>query len=183
MFFSPSVSGMSNRWHREKIFHVGNFYYTTTTLAALHCDPKFLEATTTVLVNRHINSSKVPKHWTLKKLTDPSKTICWILTPLAKNFEFCKLVWSIKIGTFHGLRFILQGTVEPHHHHLFWPHRGWWHFIMTIFHRVYNFELLSRVPRGGEYKTRPSYINFLKYTSVYHSTWVYVTMAESFWYK
>ena len=31
---------MSNRWHREKIFHVGNFY------CALHCDPKFLEATT-----------------------------------------------------------------------------------------------------------------------------------------
>ena len=46
--FSPSVRlpQMSNRWHREKIFHVGNFYCG----AALHCSivtpTKFLEATT-----------------------------------------------------------------------------------------------------------------------------------------
>ena len=44
--FSPSVRlpQMSNRWHREKIFHVGNFYCG----AALHCSivtpTKFLEA-------------------------------------------------------------------------------------------------------------------------------------------
>ena len=46
--FSPSVRlpQMSNRWHHEKIFHVGNFYCG----AALHCSivtpTKFLEATT-----------------------------------------------------------------------------------------------------------------------------------------
>ena len=46
--FSPSVRlpQMSNRWHREKIFHVGNFYCG----AALHCSivtpTKFLEAST-----------------------------------------------------------------------------------------------------------------------------------------
>ena len=121
-----------------------HYYYT---LAALHCDPKFLEATTTILVNRDINLSKVPKYQIQENLISTrqldNRTIIKF-SDISHHFE--NKILSTKIRTFHQLKFILQGTVEPHHHHLFWPHRGWWHFIMTIFHRVYNF--WTAIPRS-----------------------------------
>ena len=68
---------------------MGNFYYTTTTttttLAALHCDPKFLEATTTVLVNSDINLSKVPKHGMQENLISIRKTFADVFTPIGKQ--------------------------------------------------------------------------------------------------